>query len=55
MLAQYQMCGTQGTKIDVDTILTGETEEKRPNDRRTHRWEDGTKMDIRDADCDCLI
>jgi len=32
-------------------VLVGKTERRKPLGRPTSRWEDNTKMDIREVDC----
>jgi hypothetical protein len=33
----------------IETFLVGRLEEKRPLERRKHRWENNNKMDLKDG------
>jgi len=39
---------------NVDKILVGKPEGKRPHRRSGHRWEDNIRMNIRETGCDAV-
>jgi hypothetical protein len=41
-------CNTQGEKVIAYRILVGKPEGKRPLGRLRRRWENNTKMDLRE-------
>jgi hypothetical protein len=43
-------CGTQGEGRNVYRALVGNLKGKRPLERPRLRWQDGTKMDLREID-----
>jgi hypothetical protein len=43
-----------GDERKVYRVLVGKPEEKRPLGNLRHRWEDGIRMDLREAGWDCV-
>jgi hypothetical protein len=48
-------CSTYGEeRKDVDRVLLGKSEGKRPLGRPRHRWEDNIKMDLQEVGCESM-
>jgi hypothetical protein len=50
-----EICSTLGKMRNTEKALVGKPEEKRPLGRPRSRWEDNTKMDLREIGWESMV